>query len=53
MSFRYALVFDPQIEFNKSNETITDSPNQSAFPSAVLKAGQTYDHTAKFSFSAK
>lgn len=30
-----------------------DTPNQPAFPSAKLKAGEEYDHTTSFSFSVK
>jgi len=47
------VAYAKQTAFCLETQHFPDSPNQSAFPSAVLKAGQIYDQTAKFSFSAK
>jgi aldose 1-epimerase len=45
---RYA----PRYAFCLETQFFPDSPNQSAFPSAILKAGEKFDHTTRFLFSA-
>jgi aldose 1-epimerase len=44
-AYRSAFCFEPQ--------HFPDSPNQPAFPSTVLKPGQTYTNTIIYKFSAK
>jgi aldose 1-epimerase len=43
--FRNAFVMEPQ--------HFPDSPNQPAFPTVVLKPGETYKNTIIYGFSAK
>lgn len=45
---RYA----PRYAFCLETQFFPDSPNQSAFPSAILKVGEKFDHTTRFLFSA-
>lgn len=44
---RYA----PRHAFCLETQFFPDSPNQPAFPSAILKAGEKFDHTTRFLFS--
>ena len=39
--------------FCMETQFFPDSPNQSAFPSAILKAGESFDQTTRFLFSAE
>lgn len=43
--------YGPRHGFCLETQFFPDSPNQPNFPSAVLKAGEQYDHTTVFSFS--
>ena len=43
--------YGPHHAFCLETQHFPDSPNKPNFPSTVLKAGEKYDHTAKFSFS--
>lgn len=43
--------YKKQTAFCLETQHFPDSPNRSEFPSAVLKAGQTYNHTATFTFT--
>ena len=43
--------YGPRHAFCLETQHFPDSPNKPNFPSAVLKAGEKYDHTAKFIFS--
>ena len=44
--------YAPRHGFCLETQFFPDAPNQPAFPSAVLRAGEEYDHTTMFSFSA-
>lgn len=44
--------YGPRHAFCLETQYFPDSPNQPAFPSAVLRQGAEYQHTAVFSFSA-
>lgn len=44
---RYA----PRQAFCLETQFFPDSPNQPAFPSAILRAGEAFDHTTRFLFS--
>lgn len=44
---RYA----PRHAFCLETQFFPDSPNQPAFPSAILRAGERFDHTTRFLFS--
>lgn len=46
---RYA----PRHAFCLETQFFPDSPNQPAFPSAVLKAGERFDHTTRFLFAVE
>ena len=46
-------VYGPRHAFCLETQFFPDSPNQPAFPSALLRAGERYDHTTRFSFSVK
>lgn len=43
--------YGPRHAFCLETQHFPDSPNRPAFPSPILKAGETYDHTTCFSFS--
>ena len=43
--------YGPQQAFCLETQFFPDAPNQPNFPSAVLRAGEEYDHTTMFSFS--
>ena len=43
--------YGPRHGFCLETQFFPDSPNQPEFPSAVLKAGEKYDHSTVFSFS--
>ena len=43
--------YDKYTAFCLETQHFPDSPNRPEFPSAVLKSGQTYNHTATFTFS--
>jgi len=45
--------YGPRHGFCLETQHFPDAPNQPAFPCAILKAGQSYDHTTEFTFSAK
>ena len=42
--------YGPRHAFCLETQHFPDAPNQPAFPSALLKAGQEYDHTTVFAF---
>lgn len=44
--------YAPRDAFCLETQFFPDSPNQPAFSSAILKAGERYDHTTRFVFSA-
>lgn len=44
--------YGPRHAFCLETQQFPDAPNQSAFPSAILKAGSEFDHWTVFSFSA-
>ncbi len=46
-------LYGPRHAFCLETQFFPDSPNQPAFPSAVLKAGEHYDHTTQFTFGRK
>lgn len=46
-------LYGPRHAFCLETQFFPDTPNQPQFPSAVLRAGEKYDHTARFSFSAE
>lgn len=46
-------VYGPRHGFCLETQFFPDSPNQPAFPSSVLRAGETFDHTTVFSFSLR
>lgn len=43
--------YAPRHAFCLETQFFPDSPNQPAFPSAILKAGERFDHTTRFLFS--
>ncbi len=43
--------YGPRHAFCLETQHFPDSPNRPAFPSPILKAGETYDHTTCFAFS--
>ena len=43
--------YGPRHAFCLETQFFPDSPNQPAFPSTVLRAGERYDHTTRFTFS--
>ena len=43
--------YGPRHAFCLETQFFPDSPNQPAFPSTVLRAGERYDHTTRFRFS--
>lgn len=43
--------YAPRHAFCLETQFFPDSPNQPAFPSAILKAGEKFDHTTRFLFS--
>lgn len=45
--------YGPRHAFCLETQYYPDAPNQPAFPSSVLRAGQRYDHTTRFLFSAE
>ena len=45
--------YGPRHAFCLETQFFPDSPNQPAFPSTVLRAGERYDHTTRFVFSAR
>ena len=45
-------VYGPHQAFCLETQFYPDSPNQPAFPSCVLRAGERYDHTTRFCFTA-
>lgn len=45
-------LYGPRQGFCLETQFFPDSPNQPAFPSAILKAGEKYGHMTRFSFSA-
>lgn len=45
--------YGPRHGFCLETQFFPDSPNQPTFPSAVLNAGSTYDHTTVFRFSSR
>ena len=44
------MVYGPRHAFCLEAEFFPDSPNQSNFPSAILKAGERYDHVTRWVF---
>lgn len=44
-------VYGPRHAFCLETQFYPDSPNQPSFPSAILKAGECFDHKTRFSFS--
>lgn len=46
-------LYAPHHAFCLETQFFPDSPNQPAFPSAILKAGERFDHTTRFLFSAE
>lgn len=46
-------VYAPRHAFCLETQFFPDSPNQPAFPSAILRAGEDYDHTTRFRFSTE
>lgn len=45
--------YGPYHAFCMETQYFPDAPNQPAFPSAVLKAGEEYDHETSFTFGVK
>lgn len=45
--------YGPRHAFCLETQFFPDSPNQPAFPDCILRAGQTYDHTTRFTFSVQ
>lgn len=45
--------YAPRYGFCMETQFFPDSPNQPAFPSAILKAGESFDHTTRFLFSVE
>lgn len=45
--------YAPRHAFCLETQFFPDSPNQPGFPSAILKAGEKFDHTTRFLFSAE
>lgn len=45
--------YAPRHGFCMETQFFPDSPNQPAFPSAILKAGESFDHTTRFLFSVE
>lgn len=48
---KQGAVYGPRHGFCLETQHYPDAPNQPAFPSAVLKAGERYDRTTRFRFS--
>jgi len=46
-------VYGPRHGFCLETQFYPDSPNQGAFPSSVLKAGEEFDHTTRFVFGCR
>ena len=46
-------VYAPRHAFCLETQFFPDSPNQPSFPSAILKAGEKFDHTTRFSFGIR
>lgn len=46
-------VYGPRCAFCLETQFFPDSPNQPKFPSAILRAGEQYDHTTRFRFSVE
>ncbi len=46
-------VYAPRHAFCLETQFFPDSPNQPAFPSAILRAGEHYDHITRFCFSTE
>lgn len=46
-------LYAPRYAFCLETQFFPDSPNQPAFPSAILKAGEKFDHTTRFLFSTE
>ncbi len=46
-------LYAPRCAFCLETQFFPDSPNQPAFPSAILKAGEKFDHTTRFLFSTE
>lgn len=46
-----ACTYGPQHGFCLETQFFPDAPNQPAFPSPILRAGETFKHTTTFSFS--
>lgn len=46
-------LYAPRHAFCLETQFFPDSPNQPAFPSTILKAGERFDHTTRFLFSAE
>lgn len=46
-------VYKPRSALCLETQRYPDSPNKPAFPSAVLRPGDTYQHTTEFKFSAE
>ena len=44
--------YGPRHAFCLETQFFPDTPNQPDFPSAILREGETYRHTARFTFSA-
>lgn len=45
--------YGPRHAFCLETQFFPDSPNRPAFPSSILKAGEHYDHTTRFSFRTR
>jgi aldose 1-epimerase len=45
--------YQPREAFCLEPQEFPDAPNQPAFPSAVLRPGQTYRHTILYRFSVR
>lgn len=46
-------VYGPRHAFCLETQFFPDSPNQPQFPSCILRAGERYDHTTRYVFSAE
>ena len=53
MEGKYGLHYEPRGAFCLEAQTFPDSPNQSSFPSPVLRPGETYRQTTIYHFSVE
>lgn len=47
------VVYGPRHGFCLETQFYPDSPNQEAFPSSILRAGEEFDHTTRFIFGCQ